>query len=526
MKKIISLFLLTAMIFSCFAGCATEKVDVGTITPEELDPEVIGYYSTLKLPIDTEGTTIKAFLKGETTDTPTDETPTIKELSRRTGLNVQIETAPTAVYAEKANIYMAAGKDLPDIIGEINLNDFGVQGAMEPINKHLDELPNLKEIFYDKTEEYKTKNMIKSLTAADGNIYEWPVWDTQRDVNYGFMYRKDIFDKHGLKMWNSNEEFYQTLKKLKQLYPKSSPWASKRGTLIFLECMGMWNIRSYKTWTPYYDEETKVWKQSLTDPKMKEILDFLKKLFDEGLLDPEFLTMTEAAWTSKMIQNDKAFITFDFIGRLEQFSQQSTVPGYDLRYAKPIGNGRERQLDRIWGNLGVTKSERSLKALKLLDYTISESGAKLLTMGVEGKDFVRDEKGFAKYIGEVAETSKNLDEIEAKLGLFTALSNRYDKKSNYYKFSEREQEAQDLINNVTGFNQLDPVLIFTSEEEDIKEELQPAIQKAAEEFFTKYVLTDNTGDKAWAEWLTKMEKLGSDKLVKIYNDAQVRFDKL
>ena len=63
MKKVISLFLLTAMIFSCFSGCTTEKIDVGTITPEELDPAVIGYYSTLKLPIDTEGTTIKAFLK-------------------------------------------------------------------------------------------------------------------------------------------------------------------------------------------------------------------------------------------------------------------------------------------------------------------------------------------------------------------------------------------------------------------------------------------------------------------------------
>lgn len=524
MKRIISFILAGIMCVACFSGCKKENTTIEAITPEELDPEVIGYYSTLKLPIDTEGTTIKAFLKGEVTDTPASETPTIKELSRRTGLDIQIETVPQAAYNDKATILMAGKNNLPDIIGEININDFGVQGAFEPINKHLDELPNLKEIFYDKTEEYKTENMIKSLTAADGNIYEWPVWDIQRDVNYGFMYRKDIFDKHGIKMWNSTEEFYQVLKQLKTLYPESSPWASKRGTLIFLECMGMWNIRSYLTWTPYYDEDAKVWKQSLTDPKMKEILDFLKKLYNEGLLDPEFLTMTEAAWTSKMIQNDKAFITFDFIGRLEQFSQQSEVKGYDLRYANPIGNGRERQLDRIWGNLGVTKSDRSLKALKLLDYTISESGAKLLTMGVEGKDFVRDEKGFATYIGEVAETSNNLDEIEAKLGLFTALSNRYDKKSNYYKFSEREQEAQDLINNVTGFNQLDPVLVFTSEEEDVKSKLQPPIQKAAEEFFTQYVLNDKSGDKDWNNWIEKMKKLGSDELVEIYNDAQVRFD--
>ena len=39
----------------------------------------------------------------------------------------------------------------------------------------------------------------------------------------------------------------------------------------------------------------------------------------------------------------------------------------------------------------------------------------------------------------------------------------------------------------------------------------------------KYVL-NNLGDKEWNEWLKKAESLGYKELVKVYNDAQKRFD--
>ena len=43
------------------------------------------------------------------------------------------------------------------------------------------------------------------------------------------MYRKDIFDKNGLIVWKAGdtEGFYQTLKKLKEIYPNSVPMSSK-----------------------------------------------------------------------------------------------------------------------------------------------------------------------------------------------------------------------------------------------------------------------------------------------------------
>ena len=53
---------------------------------------------------------------------------------------------------------------------------------------------------------------IFDLQSADGKLYMFPTYDINRDVNHGMLYRKDIFDKHGIKMWNSPEEFYNVLK--------------------------------------------------------------------------------------------------------------------------------------------------------------------------------------------------------------------------------------------------------------------------------------------------------------------------
>ena len=66
------------------------------------------------------------------------------------------------------------------------------------------------------------------------------------------------------------------------------------------------------------------------------MLDFFHKLYKEELLDPEFLTNTQPAWTRRMTTGS-SFVTFDWIGRLDMFVSQSEIEGYDLRYANPVG---------------------------------------------------------------------------------------------------------------------------------------------------------------------------------------------
>ena len=92
---------------------------------------------------------------------------------------------------------------------------------------------------------------------------------------------------------------------MKEAYPDSYPYASKTKEHIFRDWAFGWGIggANYPT---YYDETAKVWKYATIQPEHKEMLDFMKKLYNEGLLDPEFMTDTDDSWTAKMTSGNKS----------------------------------------------------------------------------------------------------------------------------------------------------------------------------------------------------------------------------
>ena len=108
----------------------------------------------------------------------------------------------------------------------------------------------------------------------------------------------------------------------------------------------------------------------------------------------------------------------------------------------------------------------------------------------------------------------------------SGVTRRYDRRSCYFNYTEREQEAQDLMNNKAGGGYLleNPELTFTSEEKETINEYKTELETAGKEFATKYVLGTETGDAAWNAWVERAGKLGATATIKAYNDAQKRYD--
>ena len=344
------------------------------------------------------------------------------------------------------------------------------------------------------------------------------------------MDRKDIFDKHGLEMWNSPETFYQTLKKLKELYPDSTPWVSKTKMTFFNNIFASWGIQKWPD--AYYDATTDKWKSSATDPLFREFLSFIKKCYSEGLLDPEFLTSTEAAWASKMTSKDKAFITYDWIGRLDMYKEQTldTVPEYDLRYGNPVGPTQKViTLSTCGGGFATKSGENELLALKINDYLLSEGGAELMTCGVEGVTFNWSEDGKkAEYIGFEEGKAIGIKDLEEKYGMcLSGVVRRYDKRCVYFNYTEKEQEAQDLMNNKEGGGYLTeyPELTFTDAEREVLSEYEPKLRTIAEEYTFNYILSGNPNNDGWDKFVDDMNKNGLGEVLKVYNQAQSRYGK-
>jgi len=532
MKKRLALILAVFMVLSLLTACGDKvgNTNIETASKEELDPAVIGDYSTLKLPIDKNGTTITVMCNTDVTTN--NDSVIIKELRRRTGINVQILGVPTSAFKEKAKVLIASYDQMPDLMymGSFTVaetNDLGSQGAFANVLDYKNELPNFKKIYVDEAKERGIEGDLKNLMDSEGKLYVFPTYDVNRDVNHGMLYRKDIFDKHGIKMWTDKESFLNVLRQLKKLYPASTPFVSKTKTAIIRDLGYSWGINGF---APYYDEDTGFWKYSCVDPKFKEVLDFIKTMYKEKLIDPEFITTTQSAWTQKMTQRDKAFVTWDWIDRMSMLKEQTleSIPEYDLRYGYPVG-GKVRTLARSGIGPAAKKGKNELLTLKLCDYLLSESGAQLMSMGIEGVTYKLREDGKAEYIGHEGEKGVAITKLESEYGLFiSGLYRRFDRRCSYYDFNEREQEAQDLMNNKQGggYMPLDPELAFTAEETETNSKYTTAISKAAEEFATKYILDDNYGEKEWNEWLKKAKSLGVDIVIEQYNKAQDRYNKL
>ena len=521
-KKWLSLLLAVVMVAAVFAGCgnndATTNADIAS--KEELDPAKIGDYSTLKLPIDDKYTKVTMICNSSVEGQ--NDSVVVKELRRRTGINLQLDIIPNASFTQKVKVLLASKDDMQDIFAGLTheeINEYGMQGAFVPVDDYLDELPNVKEMYFNPNDEEAVNTRIFFI-ASDGKTYQFPGLNMYTSTTHGLMYRKDIFDKHGIKMWTNKEEFLDALRQLKKLYPNSVPFSSKNGAALFEKFMPQFGMVPIDGKPFYFDHDAKEWKIAYTQPQFKEELDFMKLMLKEGLLDPEFLTCTQPAWVTKMTQADKSFVAYDWLARTTQFGEQTTVEGYDLCWAPPF-SGKDKKNNTFGGGPAIKNGPNALLALKLNDYIISPSGAQLATLGVEGVTYNLDENGMAEYIGFEGK-SVEMAELEEKYGLYiNPLYRNIDKRSRTFNLPEKQQVAIDEMQG--NYIPSNPSVGFlTNEESALISKYQIPLKTAGEEFATKYVLNSNSGDKEWNEWLKKADTLGASELTKAYNAAHKR----
>lgn len=446
-----------------------------------------------------------------------------QELSKRTGINLQIDSYPSASFGEKVKSMIGSGT-VPDIfsggLSLAELNEYGEQGAFAKINEYYDSLPNFKSLFVDNAEN----NWITySLSSDAGNIYLWPIYNLSRDVNHGFMYRSDVFDDLELEPWTDTESFYENLKALKEAYPESYPMGSKNGDNLFKVMAGYWGIGAGAYYPFHYADDQGEWNFAGADESFKEMLDFMKKLYDEGLLDPEFLTDNQDSWSAK-VTTDTNFVFYDWIGRLSLFTTQMSEadPEWNLSYGYPIGStGKHLSLSKIatWGPT-VAAGDKEEAALKLLDYMASPSGSELFTVGIEGTTFEwEDDKPVYPELKDEPLIDINL--LMDRYGMWVeGMYVHSDRRSVYFNYTEEEQKAQDLIVDNDLFNPLEPAIKLSDSEASTFTEINTVLAADLLTFASNYVMNDAD----WDAFKAQSESKGYKTVEDLLNDAQGRMD--
>jgi putative aldouronate transport system substrate-binding protein len=268
-------------------------------------------------------------------------------------------------------------------------------GAIIPLNDLIDKLgPDVTKMYGD---------TLKKTRYSDGKNYYLSNWyGLENEPVFGMNLRKDIVkelapDKAEGGTPFTTDEFAAMLKSYKDKYPQvngkttiplSMSGENMGATLGTFK--GMWGLKSY------FDDNG-VLKYDVKDPKYKEMIQFMNKLFRDGLMDPEWAINKNQTWEQK-ISNGIVFASTGAYWDLgnantalkkiggddkQLYPYKVVAPGVDP--AKTTFGGRS---SLGWDAIAITKTNKyPERTMKLINFLASEEGQYLLMWGVEGKDW-------------------------------------------------------------------------------------------------------------------------------------------
>ncbi len=508
MKKIVLSFVLIGLI--ALSGCTQQSFDY-----DELNKHLNG----LTMPIDKKNT--KITILTESTNTNLNDTMLVEKLREITGLNIELIAVNLANINAKTQSLIAS-KQMPDIsqcfLGDYDVYELAKNNALVAIDEYLDIMPNFKKLYVETPENNR---MFTEYKQYDGHLYQVKAYGYTRKINHCFMYRKDVFEKNGIRPWTNTEEFYQNLKQLKQLYPNSSPMSAKLQMELIHYLGAQWGLQDVNF---HYDWASSRWEHGKTSTPMREMMDFVRRLYQENLLDKNFLTNTPSDWVAQMTTEENSFVTLDWVDRMDMFndSMESINPDYEMVIGYPIGTmGKYRTMDRIDSSYSylVANNQNKELSLKLLDFLISEKGAELTTLGVEGESFHFRQDGSVEYLGFDGKSSLNIKDLEKKYGLFIAGTTiRFDPRCAYFQYTPKTEEAQ---NFVVENDLLLPYYYRTRVPVQYLEEfnqIQSDLDKEFAKIFVRYVVSGENPETVWQEWLQTAKSLNVETYERILNE--------
>lgn len=525
-KKILALFISSALVFSA-AGCGskneTKNGDTKGQVTSETNKQPGSYVSDKRIKV--------SYLIQEHGSTPFKKDWAIwKNLTEATNVEFEFMPATGEAFTQKLQMLYSTN-DLPDMIN-FNLtkaNEIGVSGQLAKVNDHLDKMPNLKAILDSE------KDSRDILTAGDGNMYFMPVVGLPKYTKV-WLYRSDIFKKHNLKAPTNTDELYDVLKQLKKLYPDSTPLINRNA---MNSAVGNWFLDMSYQWGTgqmvYFNTKTNKWQFGPTEDNFKAMLQYLNKLSSEKLLDPEWSTLATKQWEDKMYADDKAFVSFDFIYRIETMLPVATQknPDWKLEALVPLakdGVGDKKysirsQIVQTDGIMISSKSKYQTELFKLVDYLYSNDGALMSNFGKVGETAVKNADGTYNWSGDIKTplNPNGKNEYSTNYGFMTLgsyLKATPDTNQILYLSNKDVKSAFDLFEKNNYAAPLQPVLKFTDAERKQVAELESSLRDYTVAETVKFV--QNGGFDKWNDYVAKVKALKVDQLLEIYNNMQAR----
>lgn len=519
-RKVLALALAAAMSVTLYSGCGKKTAQEGSATPAtSADSGKI-----TDKPIE-----IGVMMPGRPEGPISNDMPLVKEMTKKTGISFKWEQAPSddKQYLEKFNILVASG-DIPDLMiysDKELLTRGGTNGVFEELTPYISKyMPNVKK----KMDE---KGIEKLIKTDDGKIYYLPRMTAVKTANVQ-IFRQDWLDKLSLKAPTTQDELYNVLKAFKEKDPNGNGKADEipftcRGKLTsltpFFESYGIFSKEAF------FVENGKV-KYSYTDPRYKEGLKFVNKLYKEKLIDNEYATNDLNIWQSRLT-NGTSGMTYDMFIRVEFLNNilKKADPKGNYVGAAPLKNTagkvetKDQQNPVGAGTVVSSKSKYKVEIAKFLNWMYSEEGIMLTNFGIEGNTYQMT-NGQPQYTERIMKDPNKTAQImlysegwRDNWPYYTDI--RYENAmGSEYQNKMRDEMAKYVIPNYPT------TLSFSDEERKVITSKLSQINTYYEEMANKFIMGTESIDK-FDDFVKKMDQIGLQDVLKVEQSAYDRFSK-
>lgn len=466
-----------------------------------------------------------------------------QEMEKRTNVKINFEISTGTGYEEQFNLMMAS-QDLPDLIlyssWDKNAATYGQQGALLPLEDLIAEhAPNFSRILAEYPE------LRGQITAADGHIYYLPnlALEGQLLVQMFPQIRFDWLDKLGLDEPETTDEWYQVLKAFKELDANGNgltdeiPYVPLNISNLMMMFAPAWGFNYQGAQTGFFIDNGVV-KYSPYEDRYVELLEYLNRLYAEGLMDPTYASgdySTNYANLREKVSNDITGVWMgwagSFMGTFRTLKQDD--PNFHIGpIAPPKGPyGDQWHISARWQSSGIgmaiaSTTKHPVEAIKWLDYQYSEEGILLNNFGVEGVSYDMI-NGYPTFKPHVFNNPDGLSPEESLLtyvpggGSWATVSDgRYLEQYNPpeppgYTVTER-------VAPYVNMSRMLPPVQFTQEEQRILTPIMMDLTTFVEENVNNFIL----GRKPLSEFpkfQQDLKKMQIEKVISIYQDAYNRF---
>lgn len=469
------------------------------------------------------------------------------------GLKLELDLIENDQYDTTVNNQLAAGLDY-DFVYITPLSTktrIGLveQGKLQPLNQIWNQYgQEATKEFY---EQGAGSEVVKLNVLEDGNIY-WvstAIIGTYGDSNFGSFtmpqIRKDWLDKLGLEMPQTTDELYEALKAFRENDVNGNGEADEVARLSLstfsggiAQLFGLGNSIAYvdyytgKVSSPWYDEN------------VKEYIQFMQKLYEEGMLVDGDSESTEVA-------ENKAAMIFDWA--LETWQEPTIMvpegeaaPYYVGVHCKAVEGvepliARQRGIQKAGYDYAATDKADPEAVAIYLDYIASEEYALLSEFGIEGFSFEYDENGeMVQYsdsedseVQMIVKTpalwvnngiAPRVQKVDRKQEVDMTKGAGYDMGYPEEGFEEKVKLIRDIYENEEKYSYAAmsvDMAVSTVAENDEVDSFYTDLDTRSKEILMNLIMGTYSLED-WDTYISDLQNLGLDKLIEIYQNRYNR----